>query len=423
MRYWKYLVLVCLQLPVVHASEATINNPLTLDQVMLRVLEGNPQLKQSDLGAAAAAARIRHARLGTPTTIKLELGNIAGSNNYQNDNLAETTLSVAKVLEFGDKPTLRGAVATQQATLLHNEQSARRLDILSEAARRFVHVIIDQQRLLIAKDKMALVERTFRTVKQRVKAGRSPVAERRRVAIAVARAEVELEHAEHELATSRLKLVTMWGETATTFGMAQGALFQLQKVAAFEQLEKLLDRNPDLLRYATTQRLAEARVQLAQSRRRADIELSGGVRYFSNTDDSAFILSATIPLGSASRAAPRIEETELHAQQEPYRYTQRRLELHASLYEIYQELLHARTAVDALRQKIIPEAKRALRDYEKGYAAGRYSLLELTDAQRSLLEARLEAAMAASNYHRNRIEIERLTGMAMPTAMQTGVSQ
>ena len=64
-------------------------------------------------------------------------------------------------------------------------------------------------------------------------------------------------------------------------------------------------------------------------------------------------------------------------------------------------------------EQIVPEAELALRDYEKGYRSGRYSLLELSDAQKTLLDARLESVMTAADFHNYRIEIERLTGQAM----------
>ena len=87
--------------------------------------------------------------------------------------------------------------------------------------------------------------------------------------------------------------------------------------------------------------------------------------------------------------------------------------MYAALYEIYQELSHASTASKILHEQIVPESEQALRGYEKGYRAGRYSLLELGVAQKILLDARLEAVMAASDFHTYRVEIERLTGQAM----------
>jgi cobalt-zinc-cadmium efflux system outer membrane protein len=376
-------------------------------------------LLAGDYQAQAAAAQIRQAKQSTPVNVKLELENFAGSGRFSGDDLLEATLSLGKVLELGNKAGLRGDISRNEAELLGNEQDAERLDLLVEAARRFIHVVVDQERLKIARDKLALSKRTAAIVDERVRVGKSPDTERRRTRIAVARAETELEHAKHELATSRLKLSTLWGKTEPGFSSARASLFALNPVGSFNELAQLLERNPDLARYASEQRLAEARLRLEQSRRRMDIELSGGVRYHNVTDDSALVLSASIPFGTRSRAAPGIESSRLLSDRQPLLYKQRQLELHASLYEIYQELSHAYSASLTLREQIVPEAELALRDYETGYRSGRYSLLELSDAQKTLLDARLESVMTAADFHNYRIEIERLTGQAM----STGVSQ
>ena len=419
MRIWKTLALGILGFGSSFAAEPPTQGPLTLDKALVAVLENNPSLLAGDYQAQAAAARIRQAQQSTPVQVQLELENFAGSGKFSGDDLMEATLSLGKVLELGNKAGLRGDIARNEATLLSNEKDAERLDLLAEAARRFIHVVVDQERLKVARDKLALARRTAAIVDERVRVGKSPDTERRRVRIAVARAEMELEHAEHELATSRLKLATQWGHTEAKFSSARASLSTLDPVGSFEELAQLLERNPDLTRYASEQRLAESRLRLAQSRRRMNVEFSGGIRYFNITDDSALVLSASIPLGSASRAAPGIESSRLLSDQHPLLYQQRQLELHASLFEIYQELSHSFSASQTLREQIVPEAELALRDYEKGYRSGRYSLLELSDAQKTLLDARLESVMTAADFHNYRIEIERLTGQAMAK----GVSQ
>lgn len=417
MRYVIFL-LMTLQLSFIPLNTQAAQEVLTLDKVVVRVLEKNPELKVSDYEARAAAARIRVARQTPPASINVEFENFAGSGIRKGSDAMETTLSLSKILELGDKAELRGEVAQHNAKLLQNSQDAKRLDIISEAVRRFVHVIVDQHRLVIAKDKLSLVKRTYQVVNKRVRAGRSPVAEKRRISIALARAEIELEHAEHELATSRVKLAGMWGETNPDFKTAQADLFELEQVALFTELETLLEQNPDLVRFATTQRLAEARFNLAKAKQSANIKFAAGVRNYSATDDNAFVLSASIPFGLNSRAAPVIEAQNYQMQKESFNFEKQKLALYTSLYEVYQELRHAYTAVNALREKIIPEAERALRDYEKGYAAGRYSFLELTDAQQILLDAQLESVMSAASYHQYKIEIERLTGARQSTGVK-----
>ncbi len=395
------------------AADAWAQSAITLDEALVAVLENSPKLKAGDYQAEAAAARIREARQSTPVQVKLELENFAGSGDFSGDDRLETTLSFAKVLELGNKAGLRGDIAMSEATLINNAKDTERLDLLAEATRRFIHVVVDQERLKIARDKQRLARRTAEIVDKRVRIGKTPDTDRRRVRIAVARAGMELEHAEHELEASRVKLATQWGETEALFSTARASLSTLKPVGSFDALAKLLEHNPDLVRYASEQRLAEARLRLAQARRRTNIELSGGVRYFNDGDDGALVLSASIPLGSGSRAAPGIESSRLLSSRQPLLYQQRQLELHASLFEIYQELSHAYTAAQTLREQILPEAELTLRDYEDGYRSGRYSLLELIEAQKVLLDARLESVMTAADFHKYRIEIERLTGRAM----------
>jgi cobalt-zinc-cadmium efflux system outer membrane protein len=417
MHIWIALLLGILEFSSSFAVEPPMQNPLTLDVALVAVLENNPMLLAGDYQAQAAAAKIRQAQQSTPVNVKLELENFAGSGRFSGDDLLEATLSLGKILELGNKAGLRGDIARNEAALLGNEQDAERLDLLAEATRRFIHVVVDQERLKIARDKLALAKRTAAIVDKRVRVGKSPDTEQRRTRIAVARAETELEHAEHELATSRLQLATQWGKTEPGFSSARASLFALNPLGPFDELAQLLERNPDLTRYASEQRLADARLRLAQSRRRMDIELSGGVRYHNVTDDSALVLSASIPFGTRSRAAPGIESSRLLSDRHPLLFKQRQLELHASLFELYQELSHAYSASQTLREQIVPEAELALRDYETGYRSGRYSLLELSDAQKTLLDARLESVMTAADFHKYRIEIERLTGQALSTGV------
>ncbi len=404
------LLLACINSYAVHAVDTSAAASITLDQVVIKVLERNSQLNINAIEARAAAARIRQARQTPALELKLELQNFAGSGAYRIGDRLETTLSLAKILEFGGKASKRGNLAQRQADLLRNDQDSQRLDVLAEAAQQFMHVVVDQHRLRIAHEQMKLLQDTLEFVTQRVKAGRSHVAEQRRVVIALARAEIEREHTEHELSTSWLKLATYWGATQVPFSHAEAPLFVLPVLPPFKQLETWLVHNPDLIRFATAERVAKANLRLAQSRRKSNFQLSAGIRHFNEVGDGALVLSASIPLGSNARAQPYIAERQYFAEREPYRYEQQRLALHSSLYAIYQELLHAQTAYAALSQRIIPQAEQLATDYAQGYKRGRFSLLELNQAQKILLDTRLEAVIAAANYHRFRIEIERLTG-------------
>lgn len=410
------LIYLFLFLPtVVFAADQGEHRSLSLDQAISYVLEHNPALKAAGYESRAAASRIRTARLTPALHTSIEFENFGGDGILSGSDGLESTLSLSKILELGDKARLRGDVARHEALVLHNEQDAERLDILADTAKRFIQVVSNQERLAIAEESLALVQRTHKVVKQRVEAGKTANAELRRAQIALAKMELEIDHARHTLETSRLKLASLWGETEVQFATARADLFVISNPAPFDALVQLLDGNPDLVRFATEKRLTETRIQLARTRNRADIEIAGGLRHFNATDNTGLVVSLDIPFGNRSRAAPRIEEAEFLDQRNPYDHEQRRLELYTTLFEVHQEINHEVDAVTTLRNTIIPLAEEALHDYEKGYTAGRYSLLELNVAQRTLLDSRLDLVMAAADYHRYRIEIDRLTGAGLMT--------
>ena len=400
------------------AATSAKDTQLTLEQAIALVLESNPQLQAADFDARAAAQRIRQQGQETPWQLGVEVENFGGTGVASGIHDAETTLSLGRVLELGDKAGLRSEVATLQAGLLRHEQDAERLDLLAETATRFLAIARAQARRELARQQVELMRRTLRAVRQRVDVGKAPKAERSRVEIGLARAELSLEETQHLLAVGRRQLAVLWGDMEPHFTGVSADLAKLSVEPEFMALEQALERNPALVRLATAERLADARLRLAQARREPDLDLSAGVRHYNRSDDVGLVLSFRMPLGSSPRSAPYEEESRLLAQREPLLAQDRRLGLRTTLFALYQELIHDRDRFETLNKRIIPAAEQALGDYTRGYNAGRYSLLELTQAQETLLQARLEALDAAGDHHENRIQIDRLVGTDLVSGVQ-----
>lgn len=422
----RFLIGACALVWIVSSSAASkmaAEPPLTLARAIASVLENNPQLQAAGFDARAAAARIRQQSQVTPWRLGVDMENLAGTGQASGIKGLETTLSLGRVLELGDKARLRGELARVKAGLLQNEQDAQRLDLLSETARRFLSIAHAQAQQGLAEERVALKQRTLEVVERRFRVGKAAKADRSRARIDLARAELELEETHHLLAVARRNLAVLWGELAPGFQQVSADLYRLAAVPDQATLEQLVEQNPSLVRFATQQRLYDARRRLAEAAREPDVELRGGVRHMNGPDDLGLLFSLRVPLGSRERAEPLLDEVGALAAKEPLLAQNKRLALQATLFGLTQELKHDRDVVEALQQRIIPAAKSALADYSKGYNAGRYSLLELTQAQDTLLEARLEALDAAVDYQRNRTEIDRLTAGAISQVSNTGVSR
>jgi cobalt-zinc-cadmium efflux system outer membrane protein len=139
------------------------------------------------------------------------------------------------------------------------------------------------------------------------------------------------------------------------------------------------------------------------------------VRHLEAPDDQGLVLSFSIPLGSGRRAAHAVAEADARLAAVEARRDADHFEHHQLLFDKYQELLHARTEFDALRDRMIPKAEEALAFTRRGFEASRLAYGALATAQQTLSALRERAIEAAARYHTMSIEVARLTTLARDT--------
>lgn len=415
-RAWRARVLLLgmsLAIATSAADAADQRESLTLARAIELASSHSPSV--AAFGAETEAATHRNEAEALPPNLLLEseFENFAGTGPTSGGQVLESTVRITRVFELGDKATLRRSVGSAELKRLAADQHTRQLDLAAEIARRFVHVLSDQEMLTTAERATVLARQARDAARQRVTIGASSPAALGRAEIALARAGIEQEHAEHELATSRVKLAVLWGEQTPSFTRAEGNLFELHAPESFDAYRARLESSPDLARFTSQLQTEDARIRLAQAQRKPDVSVSAGVRRLEAFDDQALVAGFSVPLGTRRRAdyqerAARANRTVIESEREA-----RRLELHATLFDLYQELLHARTEARSLRETVRPQAEAMLKTTSEGYQAGRFSLLELADAQIQLIELERESIRAAAQFHTLMIDIKRVTG-ALP---------
>ena len=401
-----WLLLMAAMLTCAQAAPA----PLTLRQAIQAALAANPDLAGFAYELRAQDARTDAAGLRPAPTLSADVENILGSGDHRRLNDAETTFALSQVVELGGKRTARVGAARAGRELLTVTEQAAQLDVLAEVTRRFIHVAGDQEQFALTRKATALARQTVQAVNLRVQAAKAPQAELRRARITLARAEVEQEHAAHELRTSRRRLAALWGDGEARFGRVAADLYRLPHPVPFEDLLARLDGNPDFVRFASEARLRDAELRLAEARRRADITVSGGLRHLEATGDQALVVGFSLPLGAGRRAAPAIAEASaLRALTDAQRQAAE-VRARTQLYALYQELGHAITETRLLQDRVLPEMTAALDETRDAYQRGRYSYLEWVEAQREFIAIRRSLIEAAQNAQVFQAEIERLTG-------------
>lgn len=384
--------------------------PLTLGKAVSAALAGNPDLQQFAFRHQAQAARIDSAGLKPAPIFNSELENVLGTGRTRGLDAAEATFALSQVIELGDQRARRQEAARLGIDGIDGARQAAQLDLLAEVARQFIHVASDQEQLKLTHLATELAERTVAEVGRRVRAAKSPEVELHRASILLSRAQVEEEHAEHELITSRIKLAALWGARSAEFGPVTADLFRLPEVGDYAALTIQLAGSPDFLRFASEARQRDADIRVAESRARSHFTVSAGVRRLQEDGDTALVASFSMPLFGARTAQPAIAEARALRAGIDSEAAAATLKAETRLFELVQELKHSITEAEMLRDKVLPEMEEALKETEYAYQRGRYSYLEWVDAQRERVTVQRALIEAAANTHLFNAEIERLTG-------------
>lgn len=400
----------CGVVPFGHAAE-----PLHLQDAVARALASNPSLTAEAAQLRAVEARARREGLPTPYVAGADLENVAGTGALSGVDSAETTLRLGRVIELGGKRAARQALGGAEIAQQRNQADATRLDIASRTTARFIEVVADQQRLDFANQRVAQAQRTRREVARWVDAARNPESDLAAADIALAEAELEREHAEHELASARVTLASSWGAPQADFESVRGELHELPAVEPFESLAQRLPRTSAQRAAQLEAATIAARRRVAESNAKPDIHVNLGVRRLEAFGDQGLVMSVSVPLGTRSRASHAISEADAQLAALEARRDAQRWDQHQALFEKYQELSHARTEVDALRDKMLPKAEQAFAFTRRGFDAGRFSFIALAQAQATLFGLRQRSVDAAARYHTLLVEVERLTAVAQDT--------
>lgn len=386
---------------------------VTLIEAVQAALRHHPDLVVAECEIRAAEGRMVQAGLRPNPEAGVEVANVAGSRTRRGFAAAETTLQVSQLIELGGKRAKRLEVAGLERDLAAWDREAKRLDVITETRKAFIETLVAQERLGLFRELAQLSREVLHGVAGRVTAGKVSPIEEVRANVAVSRAELDLAGAKTQLEAARLQLAARWGAEKAIFTQAVGDLNLLPPRPALADVEDALQQNPDLARWVTEAQLRQRALELADAQGVPDVKLSGGVRQFAETDDVGLVigLSVPIPLFNRNQGAIAAAQSRLTAAGAAQGAT--RLQLLRAVYRQYQSLSSAATEVNALNENVLPSARRVFEATTTGYRQGKFSYLEVLDAQRTLFEARSQYVDALARYHVAAAELERLTGTGL----------
>jgi cobalt-zinc-cadmium efflux system outer membrane protein len=388
------------------------SDTISLPEALSRTLAENASLRALGFDVPAAEGRLLQSTFRPSPEINVALQDVAGTDAFRGVHSAETTVTLAWVLERGIRERIIDA-SQAQVDVSSAEIEVARLDVAAETARRYIESLVFQARYANAERGVELAVDAVDAVRRRVEASRAPEAELARAEAELARAELRLEDYEHELLSAYHRLSAQWGVTEPEFSSVAGNLSGVPALDPFEVLLARVEQNPDLTAFVSQSRLAEAELNLARARSRPGWTVSGGLRRIEATDDWAVVGGVTIPLRRGNQNQGRIAEARATLDQVEAAAEAARINIETELFVLYQELVHNIQLAERLETDVTPRLEAALTDMRRAFELGRSSYLEFRAVQTELLGVAYEILDAHADAYRLAIEIERLTGESL----------
>jgi outer membrane protein, heavy metal efflux system len=400
-------------------AEETVPSPagqLSLREALALSLLHNPELQAFGWEVRAAEARTLQAGLFPNPEVGAELENFGGSGEFGALDVSDLTVSLAQLIELGGDRLKRKRVASIEGDLAGWDFETVRLDVLTETAQAFAGVLASQERLALADSLVRLARRVSETVTSRVDAGKVSPLEKTRARIVLSSARIEYQRASKALSARRVRLAATWGSPNSLFEGVVGDYYSVDQPPSLEHLEELVDRNPDVARWADEMALRRSVIALEKARRVPDPILFAGPRRIRESGETALTAGISIPLPVFDRNQGAIREAEYllrvgEALQQGAAVGVRRM-----LVDAYQDLSAAYTESEMLAEDVLPAARENFDAVQAGYAVGKFDLLSVLDAQRTLFETIDQYIGALDSYHASRAEVERL--IATPLSPQ-----
>ncbi len=386
---------------------------LSLQEAISLALERNPELQTFKMEIKAREARtFQESRLPNPQ-LMIEVENIAGSGPFSGLKGAETTIGIGQLIEFSGKRSKRVKIAALQSDLALWQYEIKRLDIITQVRSLYLQVLTAQKKMNLDR-KLVELARTFKAnVDTLVKGGRLSSAETARAQVELSNRELGLRQSKREFNNSRQLLAALWGANGFDFKQVEGTLESSVSIPSAQQVLQILPESPLLTLQNTVIKKQKAETDLADAQAIPDPVFSTAYRRFNESRDQALVAGLSIPLPFFDRNQGGQQEARYRERQSEQRLQNLNINLNAEI-NTRLEIMHSLTnEIKTIQEIIIPQAQEAYRIIQQNYRLGKYSLIDVLDAQRQLFDAEGRYIQAQAGINLQIIELEGLLGRSL----------
>ncbi|MBP0595566.1 TolC family protein [Paraburkholderia sp. LEh10] len=391
---------------------------LTLEDVLGIAARANPVLRgaREDVDASAGAFMQAGAR-PNPQLSLLQEGFSRGERT--------TTALVNQTIELGGKRRARLDVASYGRELALATLDGRAAALRAQVIAAFYGLLAAQRQLQVAEESADIAARSADLADRRARAGKVSPVEATKAKVAATGVQIDLINARARVSTAAQTLANATGSASVR---ARAVAGDLETVPSIEPLPQLLTRLDDapLSRMAKAEMLrANAAVSVERARRVPDITISAGMKRVvtGGALDNQAVVGVSIPLPIFDSNKGALLEAAHKAEKASADFDGEKAGLQLELTRAYAGYESATQEAQRLKSDVLPAARDALNAMSRGYALGKFSFLDVLDAQRTLFQEQSRYVRSLMDAHAAYAELGRIIGTPLPSGLSPATSQ
>jgi cobalt-zinc-cadmium efflux system outer membrane protein len=215
--------------------------------------------------------------------------------------------------------------------------------------------------------------------------------------------------AEQRERAARLELASNWSGAAAEITAVSGRL-DVVALPPLADLEAALESSPVIRRSAAEQQRQTRARDLASALGTPDLDVEVGFRRLYDLPAGAWVVGATMTLPLFDRQRDRVTAAANRAEAALRSGEAARIDALTALRVAYSGAETSLATIAAIDREVLPPQERAYAAVVEGYAAGRFSLLQVLDARTGLTDSRRARLGALTDLHEALVSLHTLLG-------------
>ena len=404
MRRWRFLATAAAFCGP--AAAAAAGQTLTEDQALDRLRAEHPRLEALRASVEELAASVRQPSLPANPTVTFTREDAGlGSDDF---------LLVSQELPLRGRRRLLGQAARQAVTAAEGRAADARLAFESRLRLAFADLLLAQSREQALESGAGELRRLVTVLDAREREGEGSRFDRLRAEREVADVEADREAASILRAAARAQVASFFAPGTPAAGLAAaGDLSEVARPAAADVLvERALARRADYRALAASENRWATERRAAERLRIPVAAVTGGLKRagFAMARESGYSIGATVSVPLFDRGQAQVARAEAARARTGAERRTLRTHIERAVRVAHGAASRFRDLAERYRVESVEPAAELVAIAEAAYEEGEFGILELLDAHRVALDARLRHLELAAEARRAVIDLDRAVG-------------